>query len=405
MTYQETVDWLFSQVPNYQKQGSSAYKPGLDTILTLLGRIGDPQKEIKTIHVAGTNGKGSVCHILAACLIENGLRTGLFTSPHILDFRERIKINGEPVSEEFVIRFVATNKAHFEELQPSFFELTTAMAFAAFREYQCELSVIETGLGGRLDSTNVIVPEVSVITNIGLEHTHFLGNTIPEVAREKAGIIKQDTPVVLGNHSIESMQVMKEVAVSRNAEITQFKPQSFDSDLLGSYQQENLATAYSVLEILKERGWNLDMEKVVQAMKKVAHLTGFQGRMQCIGEQPMIILDAAHNHHSLKQLLSEVQKLEFDQLYILFSASNDKDLDMLELIPVEAKLHLCSFRSKRSYSINELKESAIEHKLLFDAHSSSRKAYVTVLDLAENGDLVLVCGSFYLLEEILRLST
>lgn len=403
MTYQQTVDWLFSQVPNYQQQGGSAYKPGLETIRALLEQMGNPQNKIKTIHVAGTNGKGSVCHILAACLIENKIKTGLFTSPHILDFRERIKINGTPVSEEFVIRFVAENKRHFEDLRPSFFELTTAMAFQAFAENDCELSVIETGLGGRLDSTNVLQPELSVITNIGLEHTHFLGDTIQEVATEKAGIIKQGIPVVIGRHNSESLKVMKEVAANRNADLTGLELHQYETDLVGAYQQENLSTADTALQVLANQGWNLDRDKSLLAMTKVSRLTGFRGRMQVVRRNPTLILDAAHNKHSFEQLVEELQQFEYDQLYMIFSAANDKDLSMMEAIPKEAELHLCPFQSERSYSLSHLSQKAEENKILFYAHSCSSEAYGQVLEKAENNDLVVVCGSFYLLEEILRI--
>ena len=286
MTYDEVVNWLFQQIPNYQNQGGSAYKPGLDRIRDLLEEIGNPQEKIKTIHVAGTNGKGSVSHILAAIFQQQGYRTGLFTSPHISDFRERIKIDGKWVSEDFVLNFFNTNKSIIDQIAPSFFEITTAMAFEAFVSHKCDIAIVETGLGGRLDSTNVLIPELSIITNIGMDHQHFLGDTLEKIALEKAGIIKTGRPVVIGDILPNLQSLFSDVAADKKSAIhfsSDRDSEAYKTDLLGRYQQRNIHTALTAVACLKT-DWELAAEKIGQALQNVSALTNMREDFKKLGQ-------------------------------------------------------------------------------------------------------------------------
>ncbi len=399
--YDETIDWLFSQIPNYQKEGRSAYKPGLDTIRRLLDRLNNPHKNLKTIHVAGTNGKGSVCHILAAALQSNGYRCGLFTSPHLIDFRERIKIKGEMISKEFVLNFVNQNKSTFLELEVSFFEISTAMAFTAFKESDCDIAIVETGLGGRLDSTNVLQPEISVITNVGLDHTEFLGKTIVEIAKEKAGIIKFNTPVVIGEQHHDSESLLRTVAESKNAEVIMAARERIESDLLGKYQQKNLNTACGCLNVLKKTGWALDDSLIQEGFKKIITTTGFRARMEKISDHPLTIFDAAHNPESVQSLMKEVDELDYDKLHVIFGASNDKDIEqMLRLLPRTTQLYLTRFDSERSASEAQLSSAGQNLNLSFELFKVPKFAVELARKSAGSKDLILVFGSFYLFEQL-----
>lgn len=403
MTYPEVVDWLFQQVPNYQHQGGVAYKPGLDRTLDLLHAIGDPHKKIKTIHIAGTNGKGSVSHILAAIFQKHGYKTGLFTSPHIVDFRERIKINGEPISKEFVVEFFAQNKTYFLKYRPSFFEITTAMAFHAFAKNSCDISIIETGLGGRLDSTNVLTPELSIITNIGLDHTAFLGDTLELIAKEKAGIIKSGVPVVIGDCEEALYPVFEEKATELNSPITFSQNEaskSYETDLLGSFQQRNIHTAITATVVLKTE-WQLTGEDIARALLNVQGPTNFNGRLQQISKRPKLILDAAHNKAGIENLLIEVGRFKFAKLRIVYGASNDKDWQaILAIFPTEAVYYFSEFGSARSVTLNEFQEAAESYELKYTLYGDVTAALNKCKSEAEPDDLILVCGSFYLMEKI-----
>jgi len=403
MSYKETVDWLFKQLPNYQLQGGSAYKPGLDNIKELLKQIGNPEKNLRCIHIAGTNGKGSVSNMLASIFQENGYKTGLFTSPHLHDFRERIKINGQMISEQFVIDFVSQYKDDWEKIEPSFFEITTAMAFAAFKENECEICIIETGLGGRLDSTNVIVPELSIITNIGIDHTAFLGNTLAEIAFEKAGIIKENVPVVIGEANQETRAVFEKVAKEKNAELIFAKQRAaIETDLAGFFQQKNASTVYTAIKKLRELGWNLSPEKVAEGFKNVRKNTNFKGRFQILTHNPIVLVDAAHNVDGIKVLLSEIAQMEFKKLHLIFGASNDKDVARIfELFPKDAEYYFSEFDSKRSMTTEDFQELAHKNKLKADFFSYSGDAIAAAYQVAEDDDLICVFGSFYLIESFL----
>jgi dihydrofolate synthase / folylpolyglutamate synthase len=404
MTYKETVDWLFAQLPNYQLQGGSAYKPGLDNIKQLLQLTGNPEKGLRFFHVAGTNGKGSVSNMLASVFQENGYKTGLFTSPHLHDFRERIRINGTLVSEEFVIDYVARFKDAWAHINPSFFEITTAMAFEAFRQNGCEVCVIETGLGGRLDSTNIVVPEISIITNIGLDHTAFLGNTLSEIAFEKAGIMKENIPVVIGEWNDETLPVFKKVAAEKNAPLLlSEKKTGYHTDLGGGFQQKNLSTVLTALEILQKKGWNLDDQKIRSGLMHVSNNTGFKARFQKLQENPTVIIDAAHNEDGVRAFLDELSKLSFEKLHLIYGAANDKDIrSIFQLFPKNATYYFSEFNSKRTTKIADFQKLAAEFNLRADFFETSGEAIAIAYESANENDLIAIFGSFYLVQEFLQ---
>ena len=403
MNYSEATDWLFSQIPNYQKQGGSAYKPGLETIRNLLSALGNPQHEFPSVHVAGTNGKGSVSHILAAVFQQNGYKTGLFTSPHLKDFRERIKIDGRMIPEEFVVEFVENLQQVKTGAVPSFFEITAAMAFKAFAAFDVDIAIVETGLGGRLDATNILIPEISVITTIGIDHTEFLGNSLAEIAAEKAGIIKPGVPVVIGEVLPETKSVFNQKAAEQNSRIYLPKRnRRIETDLLASYQQLNLQTADAVVEVMKEKGWKLDDSLIASAYKNVISITGFRGRLQKIAENPLILIDTAHNAHGLSVLMKEIRHFKFNQLHLIFGVSKEKDLDkMFSLFPSDAQYYFSEFGSSRSQSSAELKRHAEKFGLKFTLFTDSQRAFQMAKKNADRDDLILVCGSFFLLEELI----
>ncbi|MBI3133370.1 MAG: bifunctional folylpolyglutamate synthase/dihydrofolate synthase [Bacteroidetes bacterium] len=403
MTYAETVDWLFAQLPNYQLQGGSAYKPGLANIKQLLTLTGNPEKGLRFFHVAGTNGKGSVSNMLASIMQENGYKTGLFTSPHLHDFRERIRVNGEMISEKFVIGFVAAYKDAWAAINPSFFEITTVMALEAFRQNDCDICVIETGLGGRLDSTNIIVPEVAIITNIGLDHTAFLGNTLEEIAFEKAGIIKENVPVVIGEWNERTQPAFQKAAREKKAElILAEKAIGYETDLAGSFQQKNLSTVLTTVKTLQKNGWQLDDVKIRTGLLNVAKNTGFRARFQKLQNHPDLIIDAAHNEDGVRVFLNEISNLKWDTLHLIYGAANDKDIrSIFKLLPANATYYFTEFNSKRTTKKIVFQELAAEfglHAMFFensaDALNAARKS-------AGSTDLIAAFGSFYLVQEYL----
>lgn len=405
MTYSEVVNWLFNQLPNYQNQGGTAYKPGLEVVSDLLDAIGNPEKSIKTVHIAGTNGKGSVSHILSALFQENGYKTGLFTSPHISDFRERIKINGVLIDEDFIVNFYQRYLPTLEKIKPTFFEITTAMAFKAFADNACDIAIIETGLGGRLDSTNVLLPEVSVITNVAKDHEAFLGDTLEKIAFEKAGIIKPNTPVVIGDLKEELYPVFNEVAGSLNANVAyslKMATKPFKTDLIGQYQQRNIQTALSTVNVLRDKGWNLDEVKINEALKNIADLTNLRGRLQKIDSEPMTLVDAAHNPAGMKSTLEEIRSFSYNQLHIIYGGSNDKDLNgIFDLFPKKASYYFSTFESKRTAKRETFSDLAKKNNLSFFLFDDPEKALNACKREAGKDDLILICGSFYLLEKII----
>ena len=403
MNFSSVINYLFNQLANYQKIGAKAYKPGLESITELLTELNNPHHNLKTIHLAGTNGKGSTSHILASILIENGYKVGLFTSPHIKDFRERIKINGKMVSKQIVVDFVSKHKTLFDQLNPSFFEICTAMAFSIFEEQKCDISIIETGLGGRLDSTNVIHPEVSVITNIGIDHTDFLGTTLKEIAGEKAGIIKANTPVVIGEYQKEIHHVFVDKANECKSTLILTKQQTNSvTDLMGQFQQKNTSLALETVSVLKQIGWYIDDSKTRIALTRVKNNTKFSGRLDRIATNPDVIVDASHNVDGIKNLFKEIKLVDFKTLHCIYGTSSDKDVNqIMSLFPKNAKYYFTEFDSPRTMKIEKLKNNALKNNLIFSTYLSPELALSIAKQSSSSNDLIVVFGSFFLLEKII----
>jgi len=406
MNYSKTLDWMFGQLPMYQKQGASAYKEDLTNTILLANHLHNPEKEIKTIHVAGTNGKGSTSHFLASILQEAGYKTGLYTSPHLKDFRERIKINGEDISEDFVVDFIASNKSFFEENQLSFFEMTVGLAFDYFRQEKVDIAIIEVGLGGRLDSTNIISPLLSVITNIGLDHIQFLGNTIEKIASEKAGIIKPKTPVVIGEYTSETKPVFENKAKETQSEIffaSELIQETYPSVLLGDYQVQNKKTVLQAIRVLQSQNqFKISEENIKNGFWNVVNNTGLQGRWQQLGSNPKIICDTAHNKHGLEIVMKQLQREEFDVLHFVLGVVNDKDLDgVLPLFPKNAKYYFCKPNIPRGLEASILAEKAISFGLNGKVFNSVTEAYEEATENASQNDFIYVGGSTFVVAEIL----
>lgn len=403
MTYTEVTEWLYQQVPNFHQTGSQAYKPGLERMDALMKAMDNPEQSLKIIHVAGTNGKGSVAHILAAIFQQHGYKTGLFTSPHIHDYRERIKINGQYISEQSVIDFVEHFSEVFKAVNASFFEITTAMAFHEFKSAACDIVIIETGLGGRLDATNIITkPLVSIITTIGKDHEQFLGNTLSEIAQEKAGIIKTGVPVVLGQIHTELISVFSNKANLEHSSLTIAESlPPIPTDLLGEYQQKNIQTALQALTELKA-DWQLHDEKIFEALNHVRSLTNFQGRFHQLAQKPLTIADAAHNLIGIQALIQSVSKYPGKTLRIVYGAANDKNYyEILQHFPKETVLYLTEFDAKRSVTVQEWQGAVEGLNLNYYCFDKSADALQQCQNDADEKDIILICGSFYLLEEVL----
>lgn len=406
MNYQETLDWMFNQLPMYQNQGASAYKEDLSNTILLMEYLHYPEKNIKTIHVAGTNGKGSTSHLLAAVLQEAGYNVGLYTSPHLKDFRERIKINGIDISEHFVCDFMNEHKSFFEKNELSFFEMTVGLAFDYFSQEKIDIAIIEVGMGGRLDATNVITPLVSVITNIGLDHTQFLGNTIALIAAEKAGIIKRIVPIVIGEYTNESKEVFLNKAQKENAPIffaSDLIKETFPSVLIGDYQKHNKKTVIQTLEILQDvSNFIISEENIKCGFQNVTKTTRFQGRWQILQENPKVICDTAHNNHGLEIVMKQLQNENFVQLHIVLGVVNDKDLDeILLLFPQNAKYYFTKPKNFRGLDEAILQEKAKEYGLIGNVYSSVVNAYKKALQDASSQDVIYVGGSTFVVAEIL----
>jgi dihydrofolate synthase/folylpolyglutamate synthase len=403
MTYQETTTWLFYQLPMFQMQGASAYKKDLTNTLLLVEHLQHPETKFKSIHVAGTNGKGSTSSMLASILQEAGYKVGLYTSPHLKDFRERIRINGEMISEEFVVDFVALNKPFFEDNQLSFFEMTVGLAFDYFAKEQVDVAVIEVGMGGRLDSTNVIMPLVSVITNIGFDHTQFLGDTLPKIAAEKAGIIKSNIPVVIGEYSEETKAVFIDKAKLEIAPIyfAQDNPEvKYECALLGDYQIQNKKTVFKTIELLQSQ-FKIEEIHIKLGLKNVVQNTGLLGRWQILNHKPFAVCDTAHNSHGLKIVLNQIQKHQFENLHIVLGVVNDKDLDsVLPLFPKNAYYYFCKPNVPRGLNPEILKEKATDFGLVGKVFDSVSEAYDAASDLAMDCDFIYIGGSTFVVAEI-----
>jgi len=406
MTYQETVDWMFRQLPVYQLQGPSAYKKDLTNTLLLIDYLGHPEKNLKCIHVAGTNGKGSTSHMLASILQQAGYRTGLYTSPHLKDFRERIKINGQDISQDFVQSFIAQHQSFFEANDLSFFEMSVGLAFDYFNKEQVDIVVVEVGMGGRLDSTNVITPLVSVITNIGLDHTQFLGNTLPAIAVEKAGIIKPHIPVVIGEYTDETKKVFSDIAAEHHSPIylaSDLIAENFPSALNGDYQMANIKTVMQTIRLLQLQAEFLISETDIKdGLLNVIQNTGLQGRWQQLGSKPKIICDTAHNKHGLSVVFNQVLREKFDRLHIVLGLVNDKDLtDILPLFPKNAVYYFCRPDIPRGLDATVLQQKSATFGLAGETFNSVSAAYQAALSNSTKEDFIYVGGSTFVVAEIL----
>ena len=405
MNYQETLDWLFVQLPMYQRVGQAAYKANLDNTLLLSDYLNHPEKAFKSIHVAGTNGKETTSHMLASVLQEAGYKVGLYTSPHLKDFRERIKVNGEMIPKRVVTSFIKKHKPFFEKHQLSFFEMTVGLAFDYFRIEKVDIAVVEVGMGGRLDSTNIITPEVSVITNIGWDHTQFLGDTLAKIAAEKAGIIKPNIPVVVGETLPETKPVFEEIALKNTAEIVFAENESFDfypSDLIGSYQKMNQRTVITVLKMLKRKGWKFSEKDLKKGLKHVVENTGLLGRWQILQKSPKVICDTAHNKEGLMLTMKQLASENYNNLHIVLGVVSDKDLSkVLPLFPKNATYYFCEPKIPRAMPVVQLQREANAFNLIGEPFLSVKSAYQSALKNAEKEDVVYVGGSTFVVAEVL----
>jgi dihydrofolate synthase/folylpolyglutamate synthase len=407
MNYNDTVNWMFQQLPMYQMQGATAYKKDLTNTILLLDYLGNPEKNLKCIHVAGTNGKGSTSHMLASILQEAGYQVGLYTSPHLKDFRERIKINKEMISEEFVVTFINQHRAFFETHELSFFEMSVGLAFDYFDKMKVDIAIIEVGMGGRLDSTNVITPLISVITNIGFDHTAFLGNTLPLIASEKAGIIKNNIPVVIGEYTDETKVVFDAKAKERNAAIfyaSDLVSENYPSALLGNYQVHNKKTVLQTISVLQSQNqFVIGEDQIRNGLLKVIANTGLQGRWQQLQDHPKVICDTAHNAAGLKSVMDQLHQEQFKHLHIVLGVVNDKDLtEMLPLFPKNATFYFCKPNIPRGLEAATLKEKAKDYNLTGAVYTSVSDAYKTALANADASDFIYIGGSTFVVAEILQ---
>ncbi|RZJ70278.1 folylpolyglutamate synthase/dihydrofolate synthase family protein [Flavobacterium sp.] len=406
MTYQETVNWMFNQLPMYQTQGASAFRKDLDNTYLLADYLENPEKKLVCIHVAGTNGKGSTSHLLASVFQQAGYKTGLFTSPHLKDYRERIKIDGDAISEDYIIGFIQKHKSFFEANNLSFFEMSVGLAFQYFVEENVDIAIIETGLGGRLDSTNIVTPLVSVVTNIGFDHMTFLGTTLDSIASEKAGIIKPNVPVVIGETTAETKKVFQAKADETRSPIvfaSETVSENWPSDLLGDYQVANKKTALAALrQIQKQQKFDISDENIKSGFLNVVKNTGLLGRWQQIQANPTVICDTAHNRHGLEIVMRQVLKQDFHKLHIVLGVVNDKDLlDILPVFPKSATYYFCKPNIPRGLDQDILKTEAEAFDLYGQAFRSVSEAYRTALENADSRDFIYVGGSTFVVAEIL----
>lgn len=404
MTYAETLAYLYAQLPMFHRIGKAAYKADLANTHALMEVLGHPERGLKCVHIAGTNGKGSTSHMLASVLQEAGFRTGLYTSPHLKDFRERIRVNGVMIPQEAVIAFVGTNRAAFEPIAPSFFEWTVGLAFDHFRRERVDIAVVETGLGGRLDSTNVVTPEVSVITNIGWDHADLLGNTLEAIAAEKAGIIKAGSPVIIGEAEGAIADVFRGKAEAEHTRITFADQQAalpYALDLAGPHQERNARTVVSTIVELRARGWSITETQLTRGLANTAVNTGFMGRWQRIGTDPLTIADVGHNVDGLRVVKEMLRRTPHEQLHIIYGTVADKDISAaLAELPREATYYFCKADIPRALDVMQLQEKAMTAGLRGQAHASVKDALRAARAAARPQDLVLVTGSVFVVAEV-----
>uniref|UniRef100_UPI0040495730 bifunctional folylpolyglutamate synthase/dihydrofolate synthase n=1 Tax=Flavobacterium sp. TaxID=239 RepID=UPI0040495730 len=406
MDYQKTTEWMFQQLPMYQQKGAIAYKNDLTNILLFSAHLNHPEKKLKTIHVAGTNGKGSTSSMIASILQESGFKVGLYTSPHLKDFKERISINGIPVEEGYIVKFIAENRFFLENNKLSFFEMTVGMAFAYFEYKKVDFAVIEVGLGGRLDATNIINPLVSVITSIGLDHVEFLGNSLDKIAFEKAGIIKQNIPVVIGETTPETLPVFEKIAVEKNAPLTLSEKENFheyQTDLLGEYQKQNSKTARATIEVLKNV-YNLKINEkdVVNGFLNTVKNTGLKGRWQILSENPLTITDCAHNKHGLEIVLKQLNKLNKSNYHFVLGFVREKDVEsILPMFPKNAFYYFTKPTGQRAMDEKYLQIKANTFGLEGKTYNTVIEAFEQAKLNANNDDCIYVGGSTFVVAEII----
>ena len=422
--YNSVLNYLYNNLPVFQKVGSSAYKEGLENTHAIDQRLNHPHQKYPTIHVAGTNGKGSTAHLLAAILQQSGYKTGLYTSPHLIDFRERIKINGKMISEDYVVSFIDKQIDFFNQIHPSFFEVTTAMAFDYFAHEKVDVAVIEVGLGGRLDCTNVISPVLSIITNISFDHTALLGNTLSAIATEKAGIIKPNTPVIIGEALPETENIFLQKAQTEKAPIVFVEKENpivraelsdtgkwiFETkdypnlvgELGGLVQEKNAATVLCAIKILKEKGYKIIDSAVYEGFAKVIEITGLQGRWQCIGTNPRIILDTGHNVDGIKFVIKQLEKERQNQLHIVIGMAGDKDIDsVLKLLPKDAIYYFTKASVTRAMDEKVLAEKALRLGLKGESYSTVEQAIDEAKKAANTNDIIFIGGSTFVVADAL----
>jgi len=436
LNYKQIIEYLFTQLPVYQRTGNAKYKIDLDNTIKLCNILDNPQNNFKSIHIAGTNGKGSTAHIIASILQTKNLKTGLYTSPHINDFRERIKINGHKIPKKYVCSFVNKYKERFESLKLSFFEMTVGMAFKYFSDEKVDIAVIETGLGGRLDSTNIINPLISVITNIGLDHTDLLGNTLEKIAYEKSGIIKHNIPVIIGETQNKIKSIFINTAKQQNASIffadTIYKPynikifesnlhknirltmdisknnklfiKNLNSELPGLYETKNIVTALQTIELLNKIGYNISKIDILKGIDTVSKQTGLMGRWQIMSKSPLTICDVAHNEDGIKQIVKQLSVTKYENLHFVFGMVKDKDIDkILKLLPKKAEYYFCKANIPRALDQNKLLKKAKENNLTGIAYPSVENAFLTAKSNAKKNDLIFVSGSTFIVAEVITI--
>ncbi|MFY0591989.1 bifunctional folylpolyglutamate synthase/dihydrofolate synthase [Roseivirga sp.] len=403
MNYQEALDFLFNALPMYQRDGKKAFKKDLSNTLDLCKALGNPYKNFKSVHVAGTNGKGSSAHMLAAVLQQAGYKVGLYTSPHLKSFTERIKINGRPIAEEEVVDFVVKNKPHIDRIKPSFFEMTVAMAFDYFSKEEVDIAVVEVGLGGRLDSTNIITPEVSLITNIGYDHMDMLGSTLPEIAGEKAGIIKPNVPVVISEGNDEINPVFEKKAAQTNSDLiyADREKNSLNTDLEGFYQRKNVPGVLTTLDVLSTNGWDITEDATKEGLNNVVELTGLKGRWQTLNESPLTICDTGHNKEGFQLILDQIASLSIPNVHMVLGFVNDKNVkDLLTLIPKTYQLTFCMANIPRAMPLEQIEQLANALGIHANYIGDVNEAINSVTPLANKEDLVFVGGSTFVVAEI-----
>lgn len=431
MSYKKTLDYLYQQLPMFHRVGSAAYKANLDNTIAICTMLGNPENKFRSIHIAGTNGKGSTSHMLASVLQSAGYKTGLYTSPHLKDFRERIRINGKMISQQQVVKFVEKYKEEFERIKPSFFEWTVGLAFDHFTKQKVDIAVIETGLGGRLDSTNVIVPELSIITNISYDHMALLGDTLPKIAAEKAGIIKRNIPVVIGEMQKEVKDVFIEKAKKEKASIyfasQEYKVENIRTferrsipllcldvknkngialkdlacELTGMYQRKNIPTVLKAVDLLNEKKFGINEKALREGISKVVLQTGLLGRWQTISKKPLTIADTGHNEAGIKEVLAQLKATPHKKLHFVLGVVNDKDISkILKMLPRDAVYYFCKADIPRALGAEELKEKANKAGLKGESYGSVKAALKAAQAASGKGELVFVGGSTFVVAEV-----